>query len=230
MSDARDSAWAMEYIKALFWARGYDPETDDNAKVIESQWPNWKRLLVQTGLMRDQVTAEDVAYEFSKVIVRGSAARIFEHFADFVQKRPQPVREFEAAKYSLKSNVGCEFCDGRGVVMIPVSFTRRNQEVHDRRAYRCTCEAAGPYVSLIQASDEMLKFARCELGQRREQLCQWSKAYGLNEDNPEEYRRGWTKVMQNLRSGTFQTVPAHLDPRNKAYEVYENGDERGELT
>lgn len=244
------NGWAQDYVNLLFKNRGFDPEKEEVFEVIETQWENWKRLLVQSGLNADKSLADDVAYEFSTKRVIGGAPRIFEHFADFVLGKPKQVREFEAAKYTVRENVRCDFCDGRGVVMIPMTRERDGiTQTHDK-AFKCECEASMPYSSLILASAEMLEFARRSIKARNRELSTWAEANGLDESRPAEFRRRWAKMFtaksifsdSNKNTPRFNSEAEHEesdadereivvasipDDRAMALAAYTDGDERG---
>ena len=245
------NGWVKDYVNALFKSRGYDPEKEEVFETIENQWENWKRLMVQSGLNADKGVAEDVAYEFSTKRVMGGASRIFEHFADYVLSKPKKVREFEAAKYTVRENVQCDICEGRGVVMIPVTCTAKDGiERTEKRGYKCECEASIPYSSITMASPDMLDLACKEVRLRDQELSAWSAANGLDESDPAEYRRQWARMFSAKplfansakdRPRTGRDKPAEEsttrerevvkagipDEREMALAAYDDGDERG---
>ena len=213
------NGWVKDYVNSLFKSRGYDPEKEEVFDVIENQWDNWKRLMVQSGLNADKGVAEDVAYEFSTKRVMGGASRIFEHFADYVLSKPKKVREFESAKYVIRENVRCDICEGRGVVMIPVKeITRAGLERTEERGYKCECEAAIPYSSIPAASPEMLGFACREVRRRDQELAGWSAANGLDESDPVEYRRQWAQLFSARPLFTIQAKDGPRTGRDKPVE------------
>lgn len=190
--------WVKPYVESLFKRRGYNPEKEEVFDIVEEQWTDWKRLVVQSGLNSDKNLADDVAYEFSTKRVVGGAGRIFEHFADFVLGKPKQVREFIEDKYRVKSNVKCQNCDGRGVVIVPITQTVDGEDRTSNRAFKCECEASVAYSSLQMASPQMLEWAKRKIGEDNQRLYEWSRINGLDESNPAEYRSRWAGLFTRV--------------------------------
>ena len=197
MSDITVNAWVNDYVYRLFQDRGFRAN-EEITDLVEDQWSNWKRLMVKSGLNADQAMADDVAFEFSTKRVMGGANRIYEHFADFVLGKPAivtTVHERETDKYKPRQ-VACNYCDGRGVVMVPMERYRDDELRRDLRAFKCACEASAPYAGITPATEEMLAWAKKELGIQRQRLYEWSRQFGLDESNPAEFKRQWCAMFR----------------------------------
>jgi len=211
--------WVKPYVESLFKKRGYSPEKEEVFDVVEEQWTDWKRLLVQSGLNSDKNLADDVAYEFATKRVIGGAARIFEHFADFVLGKPKQVRESIEDKYRVKSNVKCQRCDGRGVVIVPITQTIDGEDRTSQRAFKCECEASMAYASLQMATPEMLDYAKRKNGEENQRLYEWSRANGLDESNPPEYRSRWAGLFTLATNKNRPRLTAIESGRTKPHDT-----------
>lgn len=123
MSDIQVNSWVNEYVRGIFIIRGYDPSEEDTNKVFELQYDNWKRLMVKSGLNKDETLANEVAFEFSCKRLTGNVGKVFEQFAEFVNSRPRAVIANEVAHQHDFKQAGleaCDVCESFGMVSIPM--------------------------------------------------------------------------------------------------------------
>ena len=116
------SPWVAEYIRELLLNRGYDCGSAENRPIFDSQWNNWSRLMVSSGLNADEHMATEVAVEFAFKKLTGGFAKVFEQFAEFMRSRPKAITDSDFAKgvISCKTFVECDICLGGGAESIPV--------------------------------------------------------------------------------------------------------------
>ena len=123
MSDIQVNSWVGEYVRGIFINRGYDPSDVETEKLIDVQYDNWKRLMVKSGMNKDESLAHEVAFEFSCKRLTGGVGKVFEQFAEFVNARPRAVVANEVAHQHDLKQAGleaCDVCEGFGVVSIPM--------------------------------------------------------------------------------------------------------------
>lgn len=242
--------WTLGYVKRLFSQRGYNATEDAVIELIEGQWHNWKRLLLETGLCHDRQTAEDTAFKFSTHKVIGGAGRIFENFAEYVQGKPKPVREFEESRFSSDSQ-GCELCEGQGVIMAEV--VNREGRIKNA-AFGCSCDRGRTiYGGIPQAAPEILDWRRSQVRTEKTLAMEYLKKVGcdpyqrigfseFNKMIQEVARIDRKQGKAQLQTGKPIDLPSKDQSPNTrnsragfqepsedelALAVFENGDERG---
>jgi hypothetical protein len=177
MSNIVVNSFVRGYVEQIFINKGYDPVLDEEiSKTFEAQWDHWKRFMVQAGLNADEHFAENVAYEFATKRLVGGAARIFEHFADFVRNRPKAVAQHEIANQKGYESEECQYCDGIGCVSVPVEY----KEQTSNRSFACVCNNALKYAGVQVANSEMLRYVLQKQRQREQHLLMWCEARGLD--------------------------------------------------
>ncbi|CAB5207056.1 hypothetical protein UFOVP184_20 [uncultured Caudovirales phage] len=192
MSEVTVNDWVAEYVTQLFVNRGYDPSADEAAEnIVATQWPNWKRLIVKTGLNSDRQLAEDVAFEFASKRVQGGAARIYEFFADYVSGRPQPIREYQEER-----NLAGEDCDTCGNLGVIMAETSRGQ-----CAFGCRCMNAMKYAGIPKASDDQLRSAWQDRRREADRLRSWALERGIEVDGTiEDFRADFRRWFESAGS------------------------------
>lgn len=248
--------WANPFVQGLFSQRGFNPLSEEISGLIEGQWSNWKRLLIDSGLAHDRETAEQIAYKFASHKVIGGAGRIFENFAEFLNSKPKAVREFEESRYLAPVDSGCEICEGEGVVMAPVVNREGRQK---NAAFGCSCQLGRTrYGGIPAATPEILEWKQGKNRAEREKDREYQKGLGLDPDKPvgfsefnrkvQDVARNPPQIAQERLSGgqsidstceaqssiwrnswgsDGHPVPVEAREDSLALAIFENGEERG---
>lgn len=248
--------WANPFVQGLFSQRGFNPLSEEISGLIEGQWSNWKRLLIDSGLAHDRETAEQIAYKFASRKVIGGAGRIFENFADFVNSKPREVREFEESRFSQPVESGCEICEGTGTVRYPVS--KRDGRTEFCR-FGCTCLLGRTrFGGIPAATPEVMAWARHQNGIELTKAREYLKSLGFDPDKPptfSEFNRvlqrrprnppqiaqdritgvgsvdssseAQSSIWRNSWGTDGHPVPVEVREDSLAVAIFENGDERG---
>ena len=213
MSHIVVNSFVRSFVEQIFINKGYDPVLDEEvSKTFEAQWDHWKRFMVQAGLNADEHFAENVAYEFATKRLVGGAARIFEHFADFVRNRPKAVAEHEIANQKGYESEECQYCDGIGCVSVPVEYKGQTSN----RSFACVCNNALKYAGIQVASSEMLRYVLQKQRQREEDLRMWCEARGLDMYGDLAEFNAKAKAYRDSLGTLFRSAkPADLDKEDR---------------
>lgn len=212
--------WVKDFVFALFAKRGY---VDSESKaVVNAQWDNWKRLMIESGLAQNKKAADEAAWEFAFSEIKGGKGKIFEAFASFLAKKPSSVREMEEARQQVPQGFSCRVCDGMGVVMREV--VRTSDGRLKNAAFACTCDIGRLRYGGLQMIDSDIA-DEIRAGQKKEfaLACNWLEERGMSKETT------FAEFWRNLRLNTpikRNTRPEAID-RSLQLEIYNNGDERG---
>lgn len=212
--------WVKDFVFALFAKRGY---VDSESKaVVNAQWDNWKRLMIESGLAQNKKAADEAAWEFAFSEIKGGKGKIFEAFASFLAKKPSSVREMEESRQQVPQGFSCRVCDGMGVVMREV--VRTSDGRLKNAAFACTCDIGRLRYGGLQMIDSDIA-DEIRAGQKKEfaLACNWLEERGMSKETT------FAEFWRNLRLNTpikRNTRPEAID-RSLQLEIYNNGDERG---
>lgn len=174
--------WAFDYVAALFLNRGYDTVTDADARrVLESQLPNWRRKLAAAGLATNEDRAADVAFHFAGVRVHGGAARIYEHFVEFLKERPWV--ESKPIDPAPRRGWTCQHCGGLGAIVVQV---RNGAGRRKDAAFRCVCDSGNRYAGTPMADSDILAAGKAAQDDDHAVARFWYGQMGLNYDQDDE--------------------------------------------
>lgn len=215
--------WVQDYVFALFAKRGYvDNET---RAVVKAQWDNWKRLMIETGLAQNRKAADETAWDFAFVEIKGGKGKIFEAFASFIDKKPSTIREMEEARQQVPQGFTCRVCEGLGVVMREV--VRQSDGRIKNAAFACTCDVGRlKYGGLQMIDSDIADEIRASSKKEFAQACSWLEERGMSKETT--FAEFWQKLRTSppVRPVKRNTRPEAID-RNLELAIYENGDERG---
>lgn len=227
--DIQVEEWVHGYIAMIFAKRGY---IDSDSKVIlKAQMPDWIRLMVESGLAQNKKAADQVAYDFSFVDIKGGKGKIFEAFASFLNKEPASVREFYEERATVAESKPCDICETMGIVMIPMENIKTG-EVNDK-AFSCSCSVGRvKFGGVPAASPEMLDYARRKNAEEAKRLGQYMHNRGVAHRS--SFTSMFVKINDHLRgkkqnemNARRELVHAQQSEEESSLLIYENGDERG---
>lgn len=214
--------WTLGYVKRLFSQRGYNATEDAIIELIEGQWHNWKRLLLETGLCHDRQTAEDTAFKFSTHKVIGGAGRIFENFADYLQSKPQPVRELEENRTSV---AGCELCENTGVIMAEV--VNREGRIKNA-AFGCHCEKGRTcFAGITQATAGVIENRKWQIANQNQNDRDYLQGLGFDPDKPLRFRDLFRSITKKPVKPAHVAVAEFRQHRSGNSSVKTNGSNAG---
>lgn len=200
MSAITVNDWVNDYVTLIFMNRGFDPSSDKAVTaLIDSQWDNWKRLMVKSGLNSDRVLADNTAFDFASKRVTGGAAGIFPAFSALVTGLPTPEDTPITNRYYDKED--CDICGNAGVVMVATN--------RGKCAFGCQCMNAIKYAGTPKASDAQLDQSLRERRMELDRLRTWAFDRGIEFDGTlDEFRAGFRKWFES--AGTTKAMFAKV--------------------
>jgi hypothetical protein len=196
MADVTVNDWVNDYVTTIFLNRGFDPVDDKSvAALIDSQWDNWKRLMVKSGLNADRTLADDTAFEFASKRVTGGAAGIFPAFSALATGLPTPEIVPESNRAYDKED--CDTCGNVGVIMVA---TARGQV-----SFGCKCMNAIKYAGIPKATPDQLAQAWREQREEADRLRTWAMDRGMDYDgNLDDFRANFRRWFES--AGTTKAM------------------------
>lgn len=193
----------MTYAARFMKAKGFDPETDeDAADIFELQWPGWQDVINRHRIGDDLPRAEQLLTGFMQRELKGGATRVLEAFATYLETRPKQggSPDWTAATREISE---CAYCENRGVVSnVPCRVRNKwGEECVREYSFACVCDRGRFFGGMTVAQDWMIHFAldrrKAETAKARETLGR----LGVNPDAPiETQRKQFRQAMASMKA------------------------------
>lgn len=162
------------FLLEIFSFYGFANSFDE---VMGSQSIKWREFLGASGCVEHPELAKryrDKLYEQKC----SDPHRMYQLFVAVVQANKSIHLEYFG---SLEVRHDCEYCEGRGVVVVPMQNDKKG-EINDK-SFRCVCDIGRiRYGGVPEATSEMLQWRRSENFRENDRAREYIKTLGLDPD------------------------------------------------